>query len=270
VTSDRQFSKATVNYLWTYFFGSGIVDPPDGWDLNRTDPAVTLPEGWVTQNTHPEVLDAMAEHFIRNNHSIRSVIKLIVSSNTYQLSSRYPDGKWQDAYKRYFARHEARRMSAEQLLDSLGTATGTGFMMSVQGLPQLLQYTNQLPYLNSSTDFATESLLTSLGRGDFLTRLPNNKPSLYGILDFMNTWTVSSRIRSYSDSFTIQSRLSDWMAQGLSEETIVRRMFLATLTRQPTAEELRLALDRKQTPIWVWYSGLQWALIQKSDFVFNY
>ena len=35
VTQDRQFARATMNYLWTYFFGSGIVDPPDGWDLAR-------------------------------------------------------------------------------------------------------------------------------------------------------------------------------------------------------------------------------------------
>jgi hypothetical protein len=270
LTADRQFAKATVNYLWTYFFGSGIVDPPDGWDLNRTDPGATLPEGWVTQNTHPEVLDALADHFIRNNYSIRSVVKLIVSSNTYQLSSRYADGKWQDAFKRYFARHEARRMSAEQLMDSLGTATGTGFMMPVQGLPDILRYTNQLPYPNSSNDFSTENMLNSLGRSDFISRPALNKPSLFGILDFMNNYAVSSRTRSYADRFTTASRLSEWIAQGLSEETIVRRIFLATLTRPPTADELRLALDRKQVDVRQWYSGLQWALVQKSDFVFNY
>jgi hypothetical protein len=39
LTSDRQFSLAAVNYIWSYFFGSGIVDPPDGWDLRRTDPS---------------------------------------------------------------------------------------------------------------------------------------------------------------------------------------------------------------------------------------
>jgi hypothetical protein len=270
LTSDRQFAKAAVNYLWAYFFASGIVDPPDGWDLDRTNPTATLPEGWVTQNTHPDVLDGLADHFIQNNYSIRSVVRLIVSSNTYQLSSRYPDGKWQDAFKRYFARHEARRMSAEQLLDSLGTATGTGFMMSVQGLPDILRYTNQLPYPNSSNDFSTETMLTSLGRGDFITRPALNKPSLYGILDFMNNYAVSSRTRSYVDRFSSVSRLSDWIAQGLSEETIVRRLFLATLTRTPTAEELSLALDRKQVDMRQWYSGLQWALVQKSDFVFNY
>src|SRR5581483_1482815 len=33
VTSDRQFARAAVNYLWAHFFTTGIVDPPDGWDL---------------------------------------------------------------------------------------------------------------------------------------------------------------------------------------------------------------------------------------------
>src|SRR5262249_44116282 len=124
LTSDRQFAKATVNYLWAYFFGTGIVDPVDGWDLARTDPSTPLPDGWTTQNTHPDVLDALADQFIQSHYSIKTIVKLIVNSNTYQLSARYPAGKWQDAFKMYFARYEARRMTAEQLVDSVATASG--------------------------------------------------------------------------------------------------------------------------------------------------
>src|SRR4029077_20523421 len=39
MTSDPQFALAGVNYLWANFFGSGIVAPPDGWDLSPVDPA---------------------------------------------------------------------------------------------------------------------------------------------------------------------------------------------------------------------------------------
>ena len=42
VVSDRQFARATVNYLWAHFFRAGIVDPPGGWDLARIDPNTRL------------------------------------------------------------------------------------------------------------------------------------------------------------------------------------------------------------------------------------
>jgi hypothetical protein len=59
------------------------------------------------------------------------------------------------------------------------------------------------------------------------------------------------------------------MAEGLTDREMVRRMFLATLTRPPSAEELRIALDQKLTDRNQWFSALQWALIQKTDFVFK-
>ena len=43
ITSNRQFARATANYVWDYFFGHGIVDPPDAWDMDRVDPTRALP-----------------------------------------------------------------------------------------------------------------------------------------------------------------------------------------------------------------------------------
>src|SRR6266850_4654424 len=275
LTSDRQFARAAVNYLWAYFFGTGIVDPPDGWDLARVDPAEPPPEGWPMQNAHPELLEALTDVFIQSNYSTRSVVRLIVNSNTYQLSSRYPENKWQDAFVRYFARYEARRMTAEQLFDSLSTATGTEGSMSVDGLSTLLRYANQLPHPYASRDWETESLLDALGRGDWNNRRSIAKPSLFGILEYMNRWTIAARTRAWADQWTPQSRLALWLSQGLSDQEIIRRTFMATLTRDPSDDEVSLVLARKpnQQDTWLvrlWLSGLQWALIQKSDFVFKY
>jgi hypothetical protein len=47
-------------------------------------------------------------------------------------------------------------------------------------------------------------------------------------------------------------------------------MFLSTLTREPTSDEMKLATDRKSVDRNTWFSGVQWALVQKSDFAFNY
>ena len=44
--------------LWSYFFGHGIVDPPDAWDLDRVDPGRPPAGDWPMQNSHPELLEA--------------------------------------------------------------------------------------------------------------------------------------------------------------------------------------------------------------------
>ncbi len=272
ITSDPHFAQVGVNWLWSYFFGSGIVDPPDGWDLNRVDPNNPPPAGWPLQNSHPELLTALANQFQSSGYSIKTIIKLIVSSNTYQLSSRYPSGQWQMAFVPYFARHDAQRLTAEQLFDSLTTATGTEPVMEVNGMPGQFRYANQLPHPNSTLDYNANTLLNSLGQGDWVNQLPNNQPSLYGILDFFNSWTVANRTQAWSDQYSPQSRLATWVGEGLSDSQVINNMFLATLSRPPTTAEVNTILGSKQgsgTRI-MWLTGVQWALLQKSDFVFNY
>jgi hypothetical protein len=270
LTSDPQFALAGVNYLWAYLFGSGIVDPPDGWDLARVDPSNPPPGDWPLQISHPELLKELASRFRDSGYSIKSVIRFIVSSNAYQLSSRYPAGKWQLAYARYFARHEAQRLTAEQMFDSLTTATGTEPVLEVDGMPGQFHYANQLPHPHSTLDPQVDSLLTSLGQGDWINQLPSNQPSLYGILDFFNSWNVAARTNAWSSAGSPQTRLAVWVGTGLADTDIVNNIFLATLARPPSAAEVAAILSKKQSNRLLWLTGVQWALLQKSDFVFNY
>lgn len=270
LTSDPQFALAGVNYLWSYFFGSGIVDPPDGWDLARVDPSNPPPADWPLQISHPELLQELASRFTSSHYSIKSMIRLIVSSNAYQLSSHYPAGKWQLAFARYFARHEAQRLTAEQMFDSLTTATGTEPVLEVDGMPGQFHYANQLPHPHSTLDGAVDSLLTSLGQGDWINQLPSNQPSLYGVLDFFNTWNVAARTQAWSNAGSPQTRLATWVGSALSDTDIINNMFWATLARPPSDAEVTTIINKKQSNRLLWLTGVQWALLQKSDFVFNY
>jgi len=51
VTSDFQFARASVNYMWAYFFGMGIVDPPNQFDPARLDPDNPPTAAWPTDPT---------------------------------------------------------------------------------------------------------------------------------------------------------------------------------------------------------------------------
>jgi hypothetical protein len=270
ITSDRQFARATANHLWAYFFGHGIVDPPEAWDFTRTGPGAP-PEGWPSQNSHPELLEDLADFFIQNNYQLKPLIRQIVSSDAYQLSSRY-EGDWQPAYARYFARFEARRLSAEQLYDSLITATRTEQPMTVIGFPNALRYANQLPDATEpTTDFRVVDFLNQAGRGNWVTIERSEEPTLLGLLFGMNEAQVVQRsLGNSTAAITSRNQVLRIDAMPVADEEAIRRMYLATLTRYPSEAEMAAVLQYRSGPRAQWLSDLQWALLNKLDFSFNY
>src|SRR5688572_3280652 len=123
LTSHPQFARATANLVWKQFFGLGIVDPVDSFDMARQDPADPPPAPWTVQPTNPALLEALGREFADNNFSLKHLMRTIARSSAYQLSSRF-DGEWKEGYTPYFARHYVRMLTAEQLHDAICQATG--------------------------------------------------------------------------------------------------------------------------------------------------
>jgi hypothetical protein len=272
ITTDRQFARAAANYLWSYFFGYGIVDPPDAWDLDRVDPKASLPSDWVMQNSNPELLESLAGLLIQNNYRLQPLIRQIVASETYQLSARYTPGQWKPAYVRYFARHEARRLSAEQMYDSMTTATHTEQPMTLALRPAPVWYANQLPDPTEPfTDSRVVDFLNQLGRGNWLTIDRSSDPTLLGLLYQMNDPQNVNRSLGLSNANVGATNIvHDIDASYPDDQQAIRRMFLATLTRYPTDREMTLSMQARNGPRYQWLSDLQWALLSKLDFAFNY
>ena len=270
-TAHRQFARAQVNYMWAYFFGTGIVDPPDGWDLKRTDPANPPPADWPMQNSQPELLEALTDAFINSNYSTRALARLIVNSSVYQLSSRYPTGQWNNAFAGDFARHSPRRLSAEEMWDSIAIATQTEQPMNVAGFPAPLMYANQLPdtYEPWENGNVTQ-FLSTMGRGNWNTVDRDSNPTLLGLLFLMNQWDVYQRTAEPTGSATPINRAARLALQPISDDEAVRQIFLATLTRFPTDAELAAVLAQRGTnQRFIWLPRVQWALVNKLDFIFD-
>lgn len=103
------FTHAIVNRVWAHFMGRGLVEPVD--DLRETNPA-----------SNPELFDALASDFAKSKFDLRHLMRQIVTSNAYQLSSAaIPQNATDDKYYSHFL---VRRMTAEQLLDALSQVTG--------------------------------------------------------------------------------------------------------------------------------------------------
>jgi hypothetical protein len=108
------FPKAMANRMWGHFLGYGFTKPVD--DLGDHNPP-----------SHPELLDGLAEQFRENSFDIKSLIRWIVLSRPYALSSRATPGNKADdpslGERPKFSRFYLRQMQAEQLYESLLTAT---------------------------------------------------------------------------------------------------------------------------------------------------
>ena len=98
-----------MNRYWAHFFGRGIVEPPD--DMRLTNPP-----------SNPELLDGLADQFVKSGYDLRALIRTICTSRVYGLSSSPNETNAQD--KQSFARHYPRRIAAEVLLDAIAQVTG--------------------------------------------------------------------------------------------------------------------------------------------------
>jgi hypothetical protein len=114
----ENFSGSMVNRLWKHFFNTGLVEPVD--DLRASNPP-----------SNAELWSLLNREFVAHGYDLKHVMRLILNSRTYQLSSRtVPDN---ETDTRFYSHYYARRLPAEVLLDGIAAATGVpnGF----QGYP---------------------------------------------------------------------------------------------------------------------------------------
>ena len=106
-------ARVMVNRLWQYTFGQGIVDTPSDFGHNGGRP------------THPELLDWLADELVASGWSIKHVLRLMLTSATFQQSSvPRPDALPIDADGRYLWRYTPRRLEAEAIRDSMLAVSG--------------------------------------------------------------------------------------------------------------------------------------------------
>lgn len=269
LTADRQFARAAVNYLWAHFFRRGIVDPADAWDMDRIDPKNPPPGNWPMQSSHPELLEALTDKFIESGYRLRPMIKLMVESNAYQLSSRY-EGQWKAQYAWYFAKQTPRRLSAEEVYDALIIATQTEVPMYIHGFTEPILYAGQLPDPTEPRgDSNIRNFLTQFGRGDWWTIPRKTSPSLLQVLYLMNDYMNVGRTFTTGAQGS-NTRLARLAQSPIREDEVVKQIYLATLNRYPTRQEQDTIDKLRKGTREQWLSDVQWALLNKLDFIFNY
>ncbi len=106
-------ARVMVNRIWQYHFGRGLVRSPNNFGTQGDKP------------THPELLDWLASEFVARGWSMKDLHRLILLSNTYQMSSRSnPTAFSTDPTNDLFWRYDMRRLSAEEIRDSILNVSG--------------------------------------------------------------------------------------------------------------------------------------------------
>lgn len=242
------FARATVNRVWHQYFGTGIVEPYD--DFRSTN-----------RPSNPDLLDRLARYFADNGFRLRPLHRLILTSRTYQLSSRSGSpGPLDDVL---FARYMPRKLEAEVLLDALGQVTGLPH--EFEGYPKgTLAKDIYVP------DGPDDFLVTfGLPRRDIL-RDRVTSPTLGQALHLMNGRAVREKVEA---EHNILGRL---LAQGLTDEQIASHLFERAYARLPTPPDLervegfleseRMAgRDRRRA-----FENVLWAVVNSKEFQLNH
>lgn len=286
LTGHIQFSRAFTNRIWSKLMGFGIVEPIDGFDLALYYEK-DVPEGWTQQPSNPQLLDAMARDFQQSDFSFRHVMRTIMRSSAYQLSSRF-DGDWQPEYTKYYARHFVTMMSPIQLHDAIATATAVPGSFNSKGYKANLARDLIDP---AYTQREVNEFLRAFGqqtRDEFPAKTPAS--ALQAML-LMNSQVVLDRVQAEGESRVEQlldraaeDRLlirQTWRAANGTEPSdadvertldrgLVEKLYAATLSRPPTASEADVAQTALARERRKGLENLQWALLNKPEFLFKY
>ena len=242
------FAKALVNRYWKHFLGRGLVEPED--DLRATNPP-----------SNPELLDALADDFIRNGYDLKRLVRSIATSRAYDRSSvPLPSN---EADRRNFARFAARRLPAEVLLDAIGVLTGSP--ENFIDLPEGARAT-QLPDDGFGSYFL--DVFGRPKRENVCECERSSEANLAQSLHLLNSDEIQARLTP--DSARAAKLATDPRSDAEKVEELYRLAFarrptdaergecVAFLTRRASANSIRSG-----------YEDLIWTLINTKEFLFN-
>jgi len=256
MTSHPFFAEATVNRMWSYFYGRGIVDPVD--DFRSTNPP-----------THPQLLRRLASYFADSGYDLKKLMRVIVQSRTYQLSARTNPTNEEDQVN--YSHALPRPLDAEILLDAISDVTGVAetFETSIpdgKGPSGRAPAGTRAVQLKES-DIYYSSFLDIYGRANrFSVPERNAKPNLSQALHILAGSTYNDKLIAKG------GRIDKWLTQGTSDKDIVEELYLAAFSRQPTSQEsgelvklLGRVSDRKEG-----LRDLMWAMLSSREFSENH
>jgi uncharacterized protein DUF1549/uncharacterized protein DUF1553 len=238
------FGRAMANRIWAHFMKVGLVEPVD--DLRETNPS-----------TNPELLEALGRYFVENGYDLKRLMKAIMNSRVYQLSSVVNATNHID--NQHYSHYYVRRIYAESLLDAVTQLTGAPhqFRFGYPGMKAVQAHDPVMP----------DSFLQTFDRNRRETTCQRDENVTLGqALALIASNAVNDKLRFRGGP------LDQLIDSGLSNKDIVEELFLAALSRYPSPDEgdavLEAIADSRTRRIG--FEDVLWALVNSREFMFNH
>lgn len=237
------FAKLTVNRLWKHYLGRGLVESED--DLRTTNPPTNAP-----------LLDLLAQRLVESKYDLKVVMRLIMNSRVYQLSS-VPNETNQDD-EQNFSHYAVKRLPAEVLLDAISSVTDVpeAFPGRPLGTRAITLWDNRLPsYFLEIFGRPERTSPCECGR--------SSDPTMAQALHLMNAPEVETKLMHS------EGRIARLIQEGAKEDQLVEEICLATLGRLPqtkdkeAAKKLFAAAPPREAA-----EDFLWTLLNSYDFLF--
>lgn len=241
--ANPRFGHAFVNRVWKHLLGRGLVEPVD--DLRPTNPP-----------THPELLDELARDFASKGFRLRALVRAIVTSETYQRTSRTLPANARD--DRLLSHALLKSPDGRVLLDMISQATGVRETFADQ--PDV---TAAVQLVGSQTPSPALDILGRCARETSCDATATAGGGLAQALHLINGATIQSRLQ--------RGNLSRWLAEVPTAHALLDRLYLHTLSRPPSDAERadwepRLSGSNRADIA----ADLFWALLNAREFTFNH
>ena len=255
--SNEMFARAMVNRVWANFMGRGLVDPVD--DVRATNPA-----------SNEDLFAAASKDFVGSGYDIKHLIRTIMNSETYQLSSESNATNQND--NKYYSKYIVKRLPAEVLLDSMSEVTNVP--SHFDGYPVGTR-AQQLPDVRVKSDF-----LTAFGRPQRIlcdAAERSQAPSVAQALHVINGDTLNQKLSAPDGLSALAVQL------GMSDSRLLETIFLSAYSRYPSEAEKQtmtgllekarlttgtaaLRNDTRKKAL----EDMLWAMLSSKEFLFNY
>ena len=239
-------ARVTVNRLWSEIFGRGIVTTPEDFGMQSTPP------------THPELLDWLALEFVRQEWSMKQIIKTMVMSSTYRQTSAVPaTAIAKDPANQLLGRGPRFRLSGELIRDNLLAVSGllskkiggpSVYPAQPQGLWKEISGADIKVYPTSTgEDRYRRGLYTFLRRGNPNPMVLNfdgsNRSACVVKRDRSNTPVQALSLLNGPTSVDAARALADWLERAEGDENEkVTSAFRRAVARKPSNAEVEALL----------------------------
>jgi hypothetical protein len=253
------FARSFVNRVWGHYFGRGIVDPVDDFSL-------------ANPPSNEKLLDALAHDFIANKYDIRQLEKRILLSRTYQQSSTPNATNKFD--RNNFARSYVRPLMAEVVVDTLNAALGVterwGPLDAKPGARAIEVGASRVQNPSVAYAFRVFGRPPRSAACDCDRSMEPGLPQKLFLLADVN---LQQKLKAP------QNRITDILKEKADDNEAFDELFLATLSRFPTAAERKQFAeyrDGKKAPAAAGgvrravFTDTLWALINTTEFIFNH